>query len=655
MCTKHLEKKFNKSKTVMTVNYIYLNFLFTMLKKYSKTMALTLAFSLVLGGCKITQEEVPKTIETNELPQVEVMEVSFNGKKEFNINGEVIASQSANLTAEFKADVRSVFVKIGDKVTKGETLILLDSDSVQQSFSTASETLRNTQQNLSQTYASTAKSLESARVTLETAEITYDNLLTQNAISRKQAEEALDSAKLSLDLSTASAETTLETAEKGLEKIKELNASSENSSRDSLENAIKSVDSNIVSVINALDQILGISEIYDDSAQVWENNLGALDKQTKNEAEVALNRLMRNYENYSESYDNAKNILELADQSLSKSLSMLKKTTTGNNYSQTRLNTDIASITGQISSTQALLTNLIATKNGLDQTLASNASSLTSAEQRVISAQKSLDLTLQSSGTKSQNIINAETQYEATIRQLEISEENAEKQLESARIAYESAKKSVDLSKTSAKSGLTNAEGSFQQAKINQEKLLIKAPFDGTIVDIPVKVGDEINMGSLLAQVENADVLKIVTYLTPEQTKSLQVGDMVKIATQSEDKISAISSTVDPIIKKNKIEILHKNPYLHSGQTVPLTFTIESETNAENGVVFIPLVAVHVTSSESYVWLVDEDKTEKRIIKTGEINGNKIAINSGLNEKDKIIVKGGRLLKKAGEEVEVVK
>lgn len=626
-----------------------------MSQKYFKAICLALSFSLVLSGCQSTDAETSEVKNENILPQVEIMEVSFNGTQEFTINGEVTASQSANITSEFKADVRSVFKKPGDYVKAGEVLILLDSDSVQQSFSTANESLRNTQQSLSQTYASTAKSVESARVALETAETSYNNLLSQNAISRIQAEEALNSAKLNLDLSTSSAETALETAEKGLEKIKELNASSENSARDSLENAIKSVDSNIVTVINTTDQILGISEVYDDAADVWAGNLGALEKQTKIEAEAALRKLMNHYDSYSESYENAKKILEQADESLSKILAMLKKSTTGNNYSQATLNTNISSVTGQISSTQGLLTSLIATKNGLDQTLAANASSLTSAEQGVISAQKNLDLTLQNTGTKSQNIINAEAQYEATITQLETAEDNAEKQVESARIAYESAKKGAALSTTSAKSGVTNAQGGFEQAKINQEKLLIKAPFSGTVVDIPVKVGDEVNMGSLLAQVENADVLKIVTYLTPEQSNKLKVGDTVKIAAQSEDKISAISSTVDPIIKKNKIEILHINPYLHSGQTVPLKFTANVETNGENGIVFAPLIAVHVTASENYVWLVsNENKTEKKAVQTGEINGSKIAIISGLQEEDKLIVKGGRLFKKAGESVEII-
>ncbi len=592
--------------------------------------------------------------ETN-LAKVEVMEVSFNGTQEFKINGEVIASQSANLTSEFNADVRSILKKPGDVVKKGEALLILESDSVLQSFETASESLRNTQASLSQTYASTAKSVESARVALESAETSYSNLLAQNIISRKQAEENLNSAKLNLDLSSSSAETGLETAQKGLEKIKKLNASSENSARDSLENSIKSVDSNIVTAINTTDQILGISEVYDDAADTWSGNLGALEKKTKIEAESSLRKLMSEYDNYSESYENSKAILELADETLSKVLTMLKKSTTGNNYSQATLNSNISSVTGHISATQGLLTSLIATKNGLDQTLAANASSLTSAEQGVISAQKSLDLTLQNTGTKSQNIINAEAQYEATIRQLETAEDNALKQVELAKVAYESAKKGAALSTTSAKAGVTSASGGFKQAKINQEKLIIKAPFDGTVIDIPVKAGNEVNMGSLLAQIENADILKIVTYLTPEKASKLKVGDTVKIATQSQDKISAISSTVDPVIRKNKIEILHKNPYLHSGQTVPLRFTTNVEKNAVNGSILVPLIAVHVTSSESYVWVVNEkQETEKKVIETGGINGSKITITSGIKEGDKIIVKGGRLFQKEGLKVEIL-
>ena len=625
-----------------------------MSKNYVNFLSLAITSSLLLSGC--TNGKAENTEPQKEtLPEVEIMEVSFNGEQKISINGEVSASQSATLTAEFKADVRSVFVKPGDSVKKGEILILLDSNSVQQSFDTAQQSLNNTQQTLSQTYSSASKTIESAKISLETAQTTYNNLLTQNTISRKQAQDALDSVKLNLDLSTTSAETSLETAEKSLEKIRELNASSEQSAKDNLENSINSVSSNIVIAINASDQILGVSEVYDDSASIWEGNLGALQKETKNNAETALSKLINSFDNYTESYDSAKSIMQEADDSLDKTLQMLKQSTTGSNFSQTTLNTSINTITAQIASTQQLLTSLISTKNALDQTLAGNASSLTSAEQGVESAKNNLNLTLQNSNGKSQNIINAEAQYEATIAQLNSAEDTAIQQVESAQAFYESAKKGADLSRTSANSGLTGAQGSFEQAKINQEKLLIKAPFDGKVIDVPVKVGDEINMGGILAQIENDDVLKIITYLTPSQAKKINIGDTVKIASQSEDIISAISSSVDPIIKKNKVEILHKNPYLHSGQTVPLVFTVNLNFADENGVIFVPLVAVHVTSSENYVWTIDKNmKTVKTEVETGEINGNQIAVISGLKEGDKIIIKGGRLFKKEEVEVKVI-
>jgi len=626
-----------------------------MLDKNLKFLTILLSLSLLISACSNKTGTDQGQAEAETLPQVEITEVSFNGIQQYKVNGEVTAGQSANLSAEFKADVSSIRVKPGDYVQKDEVLLTLDSDSIEQSYTTAQQTLKDSQNTLSKTYESTEKSVESAKTTLETVQTSYDNLLIQNAISRTQAKEQLNSTKLNLNLSTASAQTTLETAQKALEQRIEVNTTTEASAHDTLENVINSIESNIVTAINISDELLGVSEIYDDAASVWENNLGALNKNTKITAETFLKDLIEKHEKYEESYDTAKSILETADISLDATLDMLKNSTSGANYSQNTLSSNINTVTAKINTIQSLLTSLISAQNALTQTLASNTASLTSAQQAVESAQKNLDLTLQDSNGESQSIINAETLYESTIAQLDSAEDNALKQLESARVTYEAAIKSANLSKTSAQAGLTNAQGGFQQAKISQEKLLIKAPFAGTVVDIPVKTGEEVNVGALLAQVENNTILKIVSYLTTEQVNRLKVGDKVKIATQSEDVISAISKTVDPTIKKYKVEILHQNPYLHSGQTVPLVFTANLNLANAEGTVFIPMVAVHITSSKSFVWVVNENmQAIKKTIVTGEISGNRIAITNGLSEGDKVIIKGGRLFQKEGISVEVI-
>ena len=620
----------------------------------NKKSLILLVFTIFLNSC------ATKNTETNDspittIPQVEVMRVNSGGLQEFSINGEVLAHKSASLTAEIRADVQNIFVKPGDKVTQGQTLITLKSDSIDSDLSTASSSLNYAQTNLYQTQDSVEKNIESAKLALEKAELTLENLLEKNQAQKDQAQESLKATKINLNLSTEAAQTALETAEKNLEKVQALNQSSETSSQVNLDNAINSSKTGIKSSLDTADELLGISEIFKHSNDDFEVNLGALDSATKEEAENQLETALALYQNMTNNYDSVYQTLKSTELTLEKTLTMLHNTSTGSYFSELQLTSYVSAVTNNLSNIRSSIASLSSAKTAYNQTLNANASNLTAAEQAVESAQKQLNSVLQESGTdKSQTVINAEAQYKTTITNLDTSEKEALKAVESAKIAYEAAKKTAELSKTGAKSSLTSISGQFEKARIMKNKLIIKAPFSGYIIDIPVELGDEVNVGTKLVNLENNDTFKIVTYLTAAQIKNISLGDEVKIGKKSKDTISAISSSIDPIIKKYKVEINHKNPFLHSGQIIPVRFT-KTAINFNKNTIYLPLVAVHITASEKFVWLVDNNQiTKKIIVELGEIVGSKIAILSGLSTGDRVITKGGRLFKKEGTKVKII-
>ncbi len=88
----------------------------------------------------------------------------------------------------------------------------LSSASVSTTRSTAGAAYVNARNSLTQTQLSSDKSIESAQVGLQTAEINLTNTLAQNEALRLQAGEALNAAKLSSGLSVSAAQTTLDNA-----------------------------------------------------------------------------------------------------------------------------------------------------------------------------------------------------------------------------------------------------------------------------------------------------------------------------------------------------------------------------------------------------------------------------------------------------------
>lgn len=594
--------------------------------------------------------ETKEVIQQN-LPKVEVMEVKFADQQSFQVTGEITAQQSSNLTGEFKTTVENIFVKPGDKVKQNDLLIQLSSESIETAYQNSNSSLNLANASLNQTSGSAENNIESARLNLEKVQISYNNLITQNQKEREQAEANLKSSQLNYKLSLASGEKSLENAQQNLEKSKTTAASNQNSAENNLKNAITSANTTLQASINLLDQVLGISKLYENSNDSFEKNLGARNLVSKNNAKTELRNLMQIYANLSYSYETTYAALKQCEIAIQTGIDMLNQSETGNNFSETTLNGYITSFTNQLNSTRNNISSLTTANNNLNQTLSNNDASLTSAQNAVEITQKNLDLIKQETLNGAQPLITAALNYESILTRLASAEEDLKKQIESAKINYNNSLKTAELSKLGSKSALTNTLNSFEQNKINLEKLEIRAPFDGTIIDIPVKTGDEILPGKTLAQIENPTTFKIIAYLTPTQIKNIKIGDTVKIGTKSSDKIFAISQTVDPTIKKYKIEILHQNPYLHSGQTIPLQFTqiIQSES-----VIYLPLTAVHVNSDESFVWTVNEkNKTQKKIIQTGEISGDKIRILQGLELGDRVITVGARMFKTADIEVKI--
>ena len=568
--------------------------------KYTKTLAASLALILTLSACGNGQDA---QIASEIFPEVEVMDILPGGEYKFRVNGEVSAEKEASLTAELRGDIQNIYVKPGDTVRAGQTLVQLYSASIQDTLSTAGSSLNNARSTLEQTKLSNQKSIEAAQVSLENAQTTLANTLTENEKKRTQAKETLNATKISYGLSSASAESTLESA-------------------------IRTMNTSLQSAINTTDEIMGVSYLYENLNDTFENNLGALSSQTKEQAERLLEDLIESYEGFEFTYNSAYTLGQQAESSVQKTLDTLNRSTTGSTLSETTLDTYITSVTSELSSIRTALSTLNSAKTALDQTL-------------------------NTGNGESQTIINAEVAYEATIAALDSAEDTARKAVESAKVALESAKASAQLAEINASSGITNASGSYSQAQINRNKLVITAPFDGVVVDIPVKTGDEVNAGELVATLENTSAFKITAYLSPSQAKKVTVGNDVKIGKKSIDKISAVSPTVDPVTRKHKVEIIHKNPFLHSGQIIPVEFTaVNNSTNSE---ILIPLIALHVNAEGSFVWTVNEESlTEKQMVVAGEIIGSNIQILEGVNEGDRVIVKGGRMFNKSETQVSVL-
>jgi len=459
--------------------------------------------------------------------------------------------------------------------------------------------LRLSSDSISTSASTASRTLGLAKQSLTETELASEQSIAAAKIVLTQAETALSNRLIENELSKTAADETLETA------------------KNSLEGTIAATKVVIANAVATADKILRVSNNYIDAE--YTSSLGALNAPKKSVAELAVKEALPLRDLSSSDYATVLAAAQQTEEMLSLTLAVLNTSVSGGSLSETVLSGFVTSINTQLTSVRSNLTSLAKKKNG--------------------------------ASAGSQSIATAEAQYASTIASLQTAEDAARQAVFAAKTALSAAERQADLSATSAQTQLSSARGSATQSSINRNKLLITAHFAGTVADIPVAVGDEVNPGTVLARLENEDSLKLIAYLTRSQAAGIAVGDTVQIGSDATDVITAKAAVVDPTTRKIKIEILHKNQYLASGQFVPLVFTSASSAHGE---ILLPLPAVHVTSSDDFVWVVtDEHLAERRSVTLGSISGSEIVITTGLEPGDRVVVAGGRQLKDAGVEVAI--
>jgi multidrug efflux pump subunit AcrA (membrane-fusion protein) len=201
------------------------------------------------------------------------------------------------------------------------------------------------------------------------------------------------------------------------------------------------------------------------------------------------------------------------------------------------------------------------------------------------------------------------------------------------------------------------AQGGYLSALSRLEKTIIRSPITGTLNSLTIDTGDYVTPSAQVAVVSNNGALEVVTYITSEDIKRVQVGGVVNINGKLKGVVTRIASAVDPITKKIEVRvgISEEGAQLVNGQSVRVEVGGESVSNVKviaSQIIKIPLSAVKITPRESYVFTLSGSSTLVSVpVELGTLLGEEVEIVTGLTP-DLMIVKDARGLK-AGEEVTV--
>ena len=232
----------------------------------------------------------------------------------------------------------------------------------------------------------------------------------------------------------------------------------------------------------------------------------------------------------------------------------------------------------------------------------------------------------------------AQSNYEATLTGVTVAEKDLTLAKQSYSLALEGA---TPETKERVAAAYQLASSAKQQASLSLEKTKLKAPFNGTIVSKLASEGQLVSAGMPIYRLGDIDELKVFLPVPDYEIKEWKTGDKVTVNLYEEEregKVINIAPAASQGTGAISVEVVIPNEKhdWYVGQVVLAKRKLQTKKN-----IFVPVEAV-VSRGEAkpYVFVTSANKALKKPVVIGELSNNKYEILSGLQEGDKIVVKG---------------
>ncbi len=211
-----------------------------------------------------------------------------------------------------------------------------------------------------------------------------------------------------------------------------------------------------------------------------------------------------------------------------------------------------------------------------------------------------------------------------------------------------------------AEQAFANSKGDYSaavaQTQTQKEQLAyyqIRAPFAGIVGDIPVHVGDYVQVTTLLTTVDENAELEAYIYIPAERATDIHMGLPVEILSSggngdqvlAKSTISFISPQVDNGLQSilAKAEVPRTLAMLRNSQLVKARIVWSTSPKTT-----VPVLAVTRIGGQAFVYVAQpKDKgfiCRQVPVVLGDTIGNNYPVLSGLNAGDKVIISGIQFL-----------
>ena len=198
----------------------------------------------------------------------------------------------------------------------------------------------------------------------------------------------------------------------------------------------------------------------------------------------------------------------------------------------------------------------------------------------------------------------------------------------------------------SAKNQMEALSKSLNTLNANIDMYTIKAPINGSVEAVDLKVGQVAAPGMPYFKVVNVSMIKAVAEVSEAYSGSVHQGDAVEIEFPDLNKkinsrIGFASKFIDPLNRTFKVEI----PLLGVKDIKPnMVARLKITEYQKNNTVVVPSNCVQVTEKEAFVMVAKEENgkivAQKQLVKLGLSNKNITEVIDGLQVGDLLIING---------------
>lgn len=204
-----------------------------------------------------------------------------------------------------------------------------------------------------------------------------------------------------------------------------------------------------------------------------------------------------------------------------------------------------------------------------------------------------------------------------------------------------------------------NSKYSYTDALIRLDKMHIKAPFSGVIVDLPYYTpSTKVEANSMMFKLMDYSKLYMEINLAEKDLVFVKTGQKVKITnyTIPEDTLSGTITQISPAIDadtrsfKTVININNSDLLMRPGMFAKGEIIVASVDST----IVIPKNVILSKQRGNTVFVVDKGLAQERVVSFGLENPDEVQIISGLEKSDRLVIKGFETLRNRSK-VKVIK